>query len=190
MATIKVFGRETRTPGQKKNYKNDDALEKVIRYIFRENMENEKDLIPELSGGYGVDLSSTRTVTDDMQMIKTIYGKTGGRQLWHFSVNLSADETAQISDLNEFAYEICGYYGNEYQTVFAGHRKIEDGREWIHFHVCCNSVSYETGKKMSMRKGSLQEFKNFVNEKVREYGIMEETGDRQEEIDQEGEYAK
>lgn len=187
MATVKVFGGKTSTPVQKKNYKNDDALEKVICYIFRENTEKEEDLIPELSGGYGVDLSSTRTVTDDMQMIKTIYGKTGGRQLRHFSVNLSADETAQIRDLKEFAYEVCGYYGNEYQTVFAGHRQIENGRERIHFHVCCNSVSYETGAKMSMRKGSLQEFKNFVNAKVQEYGVMEEAENRQDEANQEGE---
>ncbi|CBK76649.1 Relaxase/Mobilisation nuclease domain [[Clostridium] cf. saccharolyticum K10] len=187
MATVKVFGRKTRTPDEKKNYKNADALEKVVHYIFRENMKDEEDLIPELSGGYGVDLSSTRAIIDDMQMIKAIYGKTDGRQLRHFSVNLSVDETAQISDLKEFAYEVCGYYGKEYQTVFVGHRKIEDGRERIHFHVCCNSVSYETGEKMSMRKGSLQEFKNFVNAKVQEYGVMEEAENRQDEANQEGE---
>lgn len=89
--------------------------------------------------------------------------------------------------MKEFAYEVCGYYGKEYQTVFVGHRKIEDGRERIHFHVCCNSVSYETGEKMSMRKGSLQEFKNFVNAKVQEYGVMEEAENRQDEANQEGE---
>lgn len=113
MATVKVFGTKTRTPYKKKNYKNADALGKVVHYIFRENTEDEEDLIPELYGGYGVDLSSTRAIIDDMQMIKTIYGKTDGRQLRHFSVNLSADETAQISDLKAFAYEVCGYYGKE-----------------------------------------------------------------------------
>ena len=78
MATVKVFGRKTRTPDEKKNYKNADALEKVVHYIFRENMKDEEDLIPELSGGYGVDLSSTRAIIDDMQMIKAIYGVSVG----------------------------------------------------------------------------------------------------------------
>lgn len=40
---------------------------------------------------------------------------------------------------------------------------------------------------MSMRKGSLQEFKNFVNAKVQEYGVMEEAENRQDEANQEGE---
>ena len=187
MATIKVFGRKLRTPVEKKNYKNIGALGKVIRYLFRENMKNGEDLIPELSGGYGVNMRSTRAIIDDMQMIKEIYGKADGRQLRHFSINLSADETEQICDLKGFAYEICGYYGKEYQTVFVGHKKIEDGRERVHFHVCCNSVSYETGEKMLMKNGDLQEFKNFVNIKAQEYIAREETGNRIKEINSEGE---
>lgn len=168
MATVKVFGRKTRMHDEK-NYKNTDALEKVIYYLFRENTKNGEDLIPEISGGYGVDMSSTRAIIDDMQMIKEIYGKADGRQLRHFSVNLSADETEQICDLKGFAYEICGYYGNEYQTIFAGHRKLEDDRERIHFHVCCNSVSYTTGKMISDKKRTLKEFKKFVERTIEKY---------------------
>ena len=168
MVTVKVFGKKKKKDLQN-NYKNKDALENVIHYINRENEGGKEELVAELCGGYGVDMSSSETIIRDMRRIKTIYGKEEGRQLRHFSVNLTADETEKIRDLRAFAYDICENYGNEYQTVFAAHRKMEKGRERIHFHVCCNSVSYVTGRKISEPKGELWEFKRFINEKVKEH---------------------
>ena len=168
MATVKVFGKKKKKDLQN-NYKNKDALENVIHYINRENEGGKEGLLAELRRGYGVDKSSSDTIIRDMRRIKTIYGKEEGRQVRHFSVNLTADETEKIRDLRAFAYDICENYGNEYQTVFAAHRKMEKGRERIHFHVCCNSVSYVTGRKISEPKGELWEFKRFINEKVKEH---------------------
>ena len=165
MATVKVFGGKSYDDKYSgKNYTNDNALECVLNYMFREK-GNRDDIIPEIKGGYGVNLESTETIIEDMRMVKDVYEKNGGRQLRHFSVNLSAEETETINDLNAFAYDISGYYGNRYQSVFAAHKK---GRG-VHIHVCVNSVSFVDGKKFSDRNGGLKEYKDYVNRLVQKH---------------------
>ena len=176
MATVRQHGKHVESPRYRKYYKNQDALEKTIGYICRETTETDEDLVEGLRGGYGVDMRSCKTIIEDMRLVKSVYGKTGGRQLKHFSVDLTAEETAGIRDLKAFANEIAGYYGKEYQTVFQGHRSFENERERIHIHFCCNSVNYMTGKKIADKKYDLKEFKKFVNEVVEKYRIPNELG--------------
>ena len=169
MATVRQHGKHVEGKKYRKYYKNQDALEKSIGYLCRETTETDEDLVEGLSGGYGIDMSSTKTVIEDMRLVKDVYGKKNGRQLKHFSVNLTVEETVEIRDMRAFAYEIASYYGKDYQIIFQGHRGFENGREQIHIHFCCNSVSYVTGKMFVDKKGDLEEFKKFVNEKVEKY---------------------
>ena len=74
MAIVKVYGKKKKKDLQN-NYKNKDALENVIHYINRENEGGKEELVAELCGGYGVDMSSSETIIRDMRRIKTIYGK-------------------------------------------------------------------------------------------------------------------
>lgn len=165
MATIKVFGGKSYNDKYSgKNYTNNNALEYVLNYMFREKV-NRDDIIPEIKGGYGVNLESTEAIIEDMRMVKDVHEKNGGRQLRHFSVNLSAKETEEINDLQAFAYDISGYYGNRYQSVFAVHKKDRG----VHIHVCVNFVSYVDGKKFSDRNGGLREYKAFVNDVIKRH---------------------
>lgn len=166
MAVIRVFGRKSynnKYPGR--YYTNDNALECVLNYMFRKKGDKD-DLIPEIKGGYGINMESTKTIIEDMNMVKSVYEKSGGRQLRHFSVNLSEEETREISDLRRFAYDISGYYGDRYQAVFAVHKKDRG----VHIHVCMNSVSFVDGKKFTDRNGGLKEYKEFVNDVIKHYG--------------------
>lgn len=48
-----------------------------MNYMFREK-GNRDDIIPEIKGGYGVNLESTETIIEDMRMVKDVYEKMVG----------------------------------------------------------------------------------------------------------------
>lgn len=163
MAVVRVFGGKSYNASYAgKNYVNKDAARKVLSYMLREGDRDDSDLIPEVVGGYGVNLKSVDTMVQDMKMVKDLYDKNDGRQIRHIAVSLDEKETEGISDLRAFAYEVCGYFGRDYQTVFAGHGK-EKG---VHLHICINSVGFRDGKKFSDRNGGLRQFKKHVEEQV------------------------
>lgn len=163
MAVVRVFGGKSYNPNYAgKNYVNEDAAQKVLSYMLREGDRDDSDLIPELVGGYGVNLKSVDTMVQDIKMVKDMYDKNDGRQIRHMAVSLNKEETEGISDLKAFAYEVCGYFGRDYQTVFAGHEK----NNGVHIHICINSVGFRDGKKFSDRNGGLRKFKKFVEEQV------------------------
>jgi uncharacterized surface anchored protein len=159
MATVRVFGRESYDPNSKNRYyKNWDALGKVLNYMYRTGGDTENDLIESCRGGYGVNMESVHSIESDMRLVKKVYEKENGRQLRHFSVNLSEEETESVGDLNQLAMEICEYYSEAYQIVYAGHSKDR----CVHFHMCMNSVSYIDGKKYTDKNRDLDGLKKHV----------------------------
>lgn len=166
MAIVRVFGGKSYNANYKgTKYKNKKAVKKVVNYMFREGEYGDSDLLTQVTGGYGVNLKDSETIVQDMELVKDLYGKNNGRQLQHLAICLNKEESEMISDLREFGYDICRYFGEEYQTVFAGHGK-ENG---VHIHVCVNSVGFKTGRKFSDRNGGLKRFKRYVEETVEEY---------------------
>lgn len=105
---------------------------------------------------------------EQMVGTKELYGKTGGRQGYHFVISCPPGEgtTEQLLQLmKEFAQE---YLGDCYEAVYSVH----SDKEHCHGHLVFNSVNMNTGKKFEYKKGDwkyeIQPITNFLCEK---YGL-------------------
>ncbi len=103
-----------------------------------------------------------------MKATKQMFGKTGGRQGYHFVISLKPGEgTSEIMyDIAmRFAKEaFCG----EYEAVVAVHTD----REHLHAHIVINSVNMVTGYKFQCRDGDWKyKFQPITNKLCEEYGL-------------------
>ena len=116
------------------SYTNEDALQQLIDgFIYPKSL---------LIGGLAVDPIHA---TEQMLLAKSVWNKTGGKQLRHFILAFSEYESEKIGSaqrLLPLAYSICEYYAYEYQIVFGIH---DNG--CYHIHFCQNSLNYRNGKK-------------------------------------------
>lgn len=134
-------------------YLNPDAVEKEINYVFGKALA---------TGGRAVD---PEHAADQMQMVKTVWGQHGGKQLHHFILSFSDYESQRIngvSDLLALGYDISLLFSGEYQIVFGVHCNQN-----YHLHFVMNSVSYCTGKKFVHSKAE----DTFLAEYIRECSI-------------------
>lgn len=115
------------------SYVSIDDVDRVINYVARK---------AHIFGGLAVDPSHA---AEDMRLVKTLYGKTNGKQLRHFILNYSEQESKNIRSAEQLqciAYHVCTYFADEYQIVFGIHKS----NHW-HIHFVMNTVNYKTGKK-------------------------------------------
>ena len=104
------------------------------------------------------------------QMIgtKEMFGKTGGRQGYHFIISLKPGEgtTEQMYDIvKRFAEE---FLGGEYEAVFAVHTD----KDHLHSHLVFNSVNMVNGRKYDYRKGDWKDLiQPITNRLCEEYGL-------------------
>lgn len=104
------------------------------------------------------------------QMIgtKEMFGKTGGRQGYHFIISLKPGEgtAEQMYDIaKRFAEE---FLGGEYEAVFAVHTD----KDHLHSHLVFNSVNMINGKKYDYRKGDWKDLiQPITNRLCEEYGL-------------------
>ena len=109
-------------------------------------------------------------ITKMMQMkaTKRMFGKTGGRQGYHFVISLKPGEgTPEIMyDIAmRFAEEA---FAGEYEAVVAVHTD----REHLHAHIIINSVNMVTGYKFQCRDGDWKyKFQPITNKLCEEYGL-------------------
>lgn len=103
-----------------------------------------------------------------MKATKKMFGKTGGRQGYHFVISLKPGEgTPEIMyDIAmRFAKEA---FGGEYEAVVAVHTD----RNHLHAHVVINSVNMVTGYKFQCRDGDWKyKFQPITNKLCEEYGL-------------------
>ena len=103
-----------------------------------------------------------------MKATKQMFGKTGGRQGYHFVISLKPGEgTPEIMyDIAmRFAEEA---YAGEYEAVVAVHTD----REHLHAHIIINSVNMVTGYKFQCRDGDWKyKFQPITNKLCEEYGL-------------------
>ncbi len=103
-----------------------------------------------------------------MKATKQMFGKTGGRQGYHFVISLKPGEgTPKIMyDIAmRFAEEV---FGGEYEVVVAVHTD----REHLHAHIVINSVNMVTGYKFQCRDGDWKyKFQPITNKLCEEYGL-------------------
>ena len=103
-----------------------------------------------------------------MKATKQMFGKTGGRQGYHFVISLKPGEgTPEIMyDIaTRFAEET---FAGEYEAVVAVHTD----REHLHAHIVINSVNMVTGYKFQCRDGDWKyKFQPITNKLCEEYGL-------------------
>lgn len=104
-----------------------------------------------------------------MKATKQMFGKTGGRQGYHFVISLKPGEgTPEIMyDIAmQFAEEA---FAGEYEAVVAVHTD----REHLHAHIVINSVNMVNGYKFQCRDGDWKyKFQPITNKLCEEYGLQ------------------
>lgn len=136
-------------------------LEHAINYILQPKKLGDANL----AGGINCLPDSAY---EQMKATKQMFGKTGGRQGYHFVISLKPDEgTPEITyDIAmRFAEEA---FGGEYETVVAVHTD----RNHLHAHIIINSVNMVTGYKFQYHEGDWKyKFQPITNKLCEEYGL-------------------
>ena len=139
----------------------DIHLEHSINYILQPKKLGEANL----AGGINC---LPEMAYRQMKATKQMFGKTGGRQGYHFVISLKPGEgTPEIMyDISmRFAEEA---FAGEYEAVVAVHTD----REHLHAHIIINSVNMVTGYKFQCRDGDWKyKFQPITNKLCEEYGL-------------------
>lgn len=103
-----------------------------------------------------------------MKATKQMFGKTGGRQGYHFVISLKPGEGTP-----EIMYDIAMHFAKEafageYEAVVAVHTD----KEHLHAHIVINSVNMVNGYKFQCRDGDWKyKFQPITNKLCEEYGL-------------------
>lgn len=139
----------------------DIHLEHSINYILQPKKLGEANL----AGGINC---LPEMAYRQMKATKQMFGKTGGRQGYHFVISLKPGEgTPEIMyDIAmRFAEEA---FAGEYEAVVAVHTD----RKHLHAHIIINSVNMVTGYKFQCRDGDWKyKFQPITNKLCEEYGL-------------------
>ena len=139
----------------------DIHLEHSINYILQSKKLGEANL----AGGINC---LPEMAYQQMKVTKRMFGKTGGRQGYHFVISLNPGEgTPEIMyDIAmRFAEEA---FAGEYEAVVAVHTD----REHLHAHIIINSLNMVTGYKFQCRDGDWKyKFQPITNKLCKEYGL-------------------
>ena len=103
-----------------------------------------------------------------MKATKQMFGKTGGRQGYHFVISLKPNEgTPQI--MYDIAMRFAEQaFGGEYEAIVAVHTD----RNHLHAHIVINSVNMVTGYKFQYNNGDWKyKFQPITNRLCKEYGL-------------------
>lgn len=104
------------------------------------------------------------------QMIQTkeMFGKTGGRQGYHFVISLESGEgnaENMLEIMRRFAEE---FLNGEYEAVYSVH----NDKNHLHGHLVFNSVNMITGRKYDYKKGDWKDIVQPITNKLcEEYGL-------------------
>ena len=139
----------------------DIHLEHSINYILQPKKLGEANLV----GGINC---LPEMAYRQMKATKQMFGKTGGRQGYHFVISLKPGEgTPKIMyDIAmRFAKEA---FAGEYEAVVAVHTD----RKHLHAHIIINSVNMVTGYKFQCLDGDWKyKFQPITNKLCEEYGL-------------------
>ena len=139
----------------------DIHLEHSINYILQPKKLGEANL----AGGINC---LPEMAYRQMKATKQMFGKTGGRQGYHFVISLKPGEGTPgiMYDIAmRFAEEA---FAGEYEAVVAVHTD----REHLHAHIVINSVNMVNGYKFQCRDGDWKyKFQPITNKLCEEYGL-------------------
>ena len=139
----------------------DILLEHSINYILQPKKLGEANLAGSIN-------CLPEMAYRQMKATKQMFGKTGGRQGYHFVISLKPGEgTPEI--MYDIAMRFAGEaFAGEYEAVVAVHTD----REHLHAHIIINSVNMVTGYKFQCRDGDWKyKFQPITNKLCEEYGL-------------------
>lgn len=147
--------------GAGKKGKITNHLKHALEYIMNEAKTESGVLV----GGWNC---VPKFAFEQMVGTKELYGKTGGRQGYHFVISCPPGEGTpeQLLELmREFAQE---FLGEDYEAVYSVHAD----KEHCHGHLVFNSVNMNTGKKYEYKKGDWKhQIQPITNHLCEKYGL-------------------
>ena len=141
---------------QHNNYTNKDAVDNLIRYVFKEHVR--------LYGGLGIDLFTSDKAIKQMKKVKKLYRKTDRRQMYHFILSFD-DRVKNPIEVYEIGMGIIDTFFYGYQVIFTVHEDTDH----LHLHFILNSVNMLTGYKWHMNGAEFREFKNGIETYADDY---------------------
>lgn len=149
-----------KTKNSKGRYHNQDARQKLIRYIM-----NPQKTVHGLVGFCYVDPNDPASSMDHVAQDSK---RTTGVQLRHFIFSFAPNEPVSPALAACIGERIITYFGQRFQGVYAVHEDTPH----LHIHVVINSVSFTGGFSY---RGTRQEWHHF-NEMLKtvfaEYGLV------------------
>lgn len=105
---------------------------------------------------------------EQMKATKQMFGKTGGRQGYHFVISLKPGEGTP-EEMYDIAMRFAEQaFGGEYEAIVAVHTD----RNHLHAHIVINSVNMVTGYKFQYNNGDWKyKFQPITNRLCKEYGL-------------------
>lgn len=103
----------------------------------------------------------------DIDAVKKIHHKTGGKQGEHFVLSITPDKPENTNaSYMEIGRRIASYLDG-FQSVYALHTDTDTR----HLHFLVNSVSYKDGKKFTQGPKELNDFKTYCDQVLYEKGF-------------------
>lgn len=158
-------------------YKNSDAVEKTITYVLRENARKKDDLW----GSIGTFAKTGDGMIRDFYKLKRLHGKEGGTQVKHLVLSWGRRPEIPRKKMRKLLVQTLGYWGRNYQVVYAVHEDHPEDR--YHMHIVLNSVSND-GHKIQITGKEKKEFRNKFNKIWNPYGYhlarLDKNGSRED----------
>lgn len=105
---------------------------------------------------------------EQMLQTKEMFGKTGGRQGYHFVISLEPGEGNAEDMLEIMRRFVEEFLNGEYEAVYSVH----NDKEHLHGHLVFNSVNMITGRKYDYKKGDWKDIiQPITNKLCEEYGL-------------------
>lgn len=135
------------------------ALKKAIKYIM-DSEKTSRDLI----SGNGVNVENPAS---DMETVQLLYKKAKGRSYVHYVISFDRFVSAELA--YEIAEKCAQYYAEDYQYSLAVHENTANK----HAHIILNTVNPHTGYKFSQSRNEMLNFRTFINQILKAYGLRE-----------------
>lgn len=124
------------------------GLKNCIEYIFNPRKTNNGAYV----GAYNLTLDSADIVNsayDTMINTKVMFGKTMGRQGYHYKLSFKEDDDVTPEMALEITNEFCKRVFTDYECAYSVH----DNTEHLHSHIVFNSIDMLDGYKYQYKKG-------------------------------------
>jgi len=106
------------------------------------------------------------TAIEEIKATKEIWGKTNGRQYYHFVQSFAPNEKITTTEAHEIAQKLAEERFKGHEVVIATHQD----KDHIHTHFIVNSVNHENGYKLHWSKHELQRMKDMSDTICQERG--------------------